>query len=244
MGRLSFLSPSLPVGRRVPRRCRSCCTCSSASRSRASGLPRCGCCEQAPVEHTRDAAICASCCCWRCALRRCCCSRFAFARPFLADRRGFAISGLTIVALDTSFSLSAPGQFESARDAAPARRSPARSARSGRRGHVRRRRRGRGAAIGRPRHGRESAVDNAAAGFGATRYRARSTPRPSVRWPPRHASSSSPIFRTAAGTPAIDVRCPSRARDRRRRSAAAELLRRRGAHVGRPDYCGRPERRG
>jgi hypothetical protein len=43
---------------------------------------------------------------------------FAFARPFLTARAGAATSGLTVVALDTSLSMSAPGQFEKARQLA------------------------------------------------------------------------------------------------------------------------------
>src|SRR5262245_65588744 len=43
---------------------------------------------------------------------------FAFARPFLTSRASAAASGVTIVALDTSLSLSAPGQFEKARQLA------------------------------------------------------------------------------------------------------------------------------
>ena len=39
----------------------------------------------------------------------------AFARPFLTSRVSASASGLTVVALDTSLSMSAPGQFEKAR---------------------------------------------------------------------------------------------------------------------------------
>src|SRR5262245_57631562 len=40
---------------------------------------------------------------------------FAFARPFFTESASAAASGLTVVALDTSLSMSAPGQFEKAR---------------------------------------------------------------------------------------------------------------------------------
>lgn len=43
---------------------------------------------------------------------------FAFARPFLTSNASAAASGLTVVALDTSLSMSAPGQFEKARSLA------------------------------------------------------------------------------------------------------------------------------
>src|SRR5262245_58096291 len=43
---------------------------------------------------------------------------FAFARPFFPSGAALASSGTTIVALDTSFSLSAPGRFERARQLA------------------------------------------------------------------------------------------------------------------------------
>ena len=39
----------------------------------------------------------------------------AFARPFFASGAAVASSGATVVALDTSYSLSAPGRFERAR---------------------------------------------------------------------------------------------------------------------------------
>ena len=42
----------------------------------------------------------------------------AFARPFFASGVAMASSGVTIVALDTSYSLSAPGRFERARQLA------------------------------------------------------------------------------------------------------------------------------
>ena len=43
---------------------------------------------------------------------------FAFARPFLTSSASAAASGVTVVALDTSLSMSAPGQFEKARQLA------------------------------------------------------------------------------------------------------------------------------
>ena len=94
----------------------------------------------------------------------------AFARPFLGAGAASPSASLTVVALDTSLSLSAPGQFDKARDRA--RDAIARASTdlvalvtfgdaavvaarpSADRGMVR------------------SAVDNAEAGFGATRYRA------------------------------------------------------------------------
>ena len=43
---------------------------------------------------------------------------FAFARPFLPNRASASTGGVTVVALDTSFSLAAPGRFERARQLA------------------------------------------------------------------------------------------------------------------------------
>src|SRR5262249_28766284 len=40
---------------------------------------------------------------------------FAFSRPFLPPNAAVAACGLTVVALDTSLSMSAPGQFEKAK---------------------------------------------------------------------------------------------------------------------------------
>ena len=75
--------------------------------------------KHAPVEYTADGGTCASCCCWRCGSPRCVLLALAFARPFFAVRRGASASaGATIVALDTSFSMSAPGRFERARQLA------------------------------------------------------------------------------------------------------------------------------
>src|SRR5206468_1494992 len=44
----------------------------------------------------------------------------AFARPFFATGAAVTSSGVTIVALDTSYSMSAPGRFDRARDLAKA----------------------------------------------------------------------------------------------------------------------------
>lgn len=96
---------------------------------------------------------------------------FAFARPFLATGAASASSGMTIVALDTSYSLSAPGRFARAKQLAKdaVTRAPA------------------GDLVGvvtfadeaeivaRPGTDRVlalAAIDEAAPGFGATRYRA------------------------------------------------------------------------
>src|SRR6476469_1332510 len=96
---------------------------------------------------------------------------FAFARPFFASGAASASTGVTVVALDTSYSMSAPGRFERARQLAKdaVSRAPA------------------GDLVGvvafadeaetvaRPGVDRvlaRAAVDQAAAGFGATRYRA------------------------------------------------------------------------
>jgi hypothetical protein len=95
----------------------------------------------------------------------------AFARPFFASGAAVGSTGVTVVALDTSLSLSAPGQFERAKtlakeaiDRAPrgelvgvitfADDAHVAAAPSGDRGLA------------------SAAVDSAATGFGATRYRA------------------------------------------------------------------------
>jgi hypothetical protein len=95
----------------------------------------------------------------------------AFARPFFATGAAVASSGVTIVALDTSYSMSAPGRFERAKQLAKAAidRAPA------------------GDLVGvvtfsdqaeiaaKPTADRvlaNTAISEAAAGFGATRYRA------------------------------------------------------------------------
>ena len=61
---------------------------------------------------------CASCCCWRCASRRCVLLALSFARPYLAGAVAPESAPLTVIAVDTSMSMSAPGQFDRARDAA------------------------------------------------------------------------------------------------------------------------------
>ena len=95
----------------------------------------------------------------------------AFARPFLPSGAALASSGTTIIALDTSFSLSSPGRFERARQLAKdalARVPPADSV---------------GVVtfadeaeiVAKPGGDRvlaASAIDRAAVGSGATRYRA------------------------------------------------------------------------
>jgi hypothetical protein len=96
---------------------------------------------------------------------------FAFARPFFAHGGAVATSGVTVVALDTSYSLSAPGRFERAKQLAKNAIAAAPS----------------GDLVGvitfsddaeivaRPGSDRvlaASAVDEATTGFGATRYRA------------------------------------------------------------------------
>jgi hypothetical protein len=95
----------------------------------------------------------------------------AFARPFFASGEALARTGVTVVALDTSYSMSAPGRFERARQLAKdaIARAPA------------------GDLVGvitfaddasipaKPTTDRvlaTTAIDEAAAGFGATRYRA------------------------------------------------------------------------
>jgi hypothetical protein len=95
---------------------------------------------------------------------------FAFARPFFGSGAASASASLTVVALDTSLSLSAPGQFEKARELARAALADAKTdlvalvtfADDA-------------VVAARPSADRSlvrSAVDNAAAGAGGTRYRA------------------------------------------------------------------------
>ena len=95
----------------------------------------------------------------------------AFARPFFPSRAAFDQAGVTVIALDISLSLSAPGQFERARQMA--KDAIARSASSDLVAVVTfadtaqiavRPSRDRGVA--------RAAVDAASPGFGATRYRA------------------------------------------------------------------------
>jgi hypothetical protein len=96
---------------------------------------------------------------------------FAFARPFFATGAAVASSGATVVALDTSYSLSAPGRFERARQLAREAIAAAPA----------------GDLVGvvtfadeaeiaaKPAADRVlagAAIDQAATGFGATRYRA------------------------------------------------------------------------
>ena len=75
----------------------------------------------------------------------------AFARPFFASGAAIGATGVTMVALDTSYSLSAPGRFERAKAAREGRDRPRAGRRSRRRRDVRRRRGDRGAAVGRSR---------------------------------------------------------------------------------------------
>ena len=75
--------------------------------------------KQAPVEYTERVAF-ASCCCWRCVSPRSSFFALAFARPFLASGAAISSAGVTIVALDTSYSMSAPGVFDRAKQLATA----------------------------------------------------------------------------------------------------------------------------
>src|SRR4051794_26146561 len=95
----------------------------------------------------------------------------AFARPFFASGAAVASSGVTVVALDTSYSMSAPGRFEQARRLAKdaIANAPAGDligvvtfdddA-------------GIAAKVSADRVLASAAIDQAAAGFGGTRYRA------------------------------------------------------------------------
>ena len=95
----------------------------------------------------------------------------AFARPFLPSGAALASSGTTIVALDTSFSLSAPGRFERAKQMAKdaiARVPSSDSVGVVTFADV-------AEIVAKPGEDRvlaASAVDRAEVGFGATRYRA------------------------------------------------------------------------
>ena len=96
---------------------------------------------------------------------------FAFARPFFATGAALGTAGVTIVALDTSISVSAPGRFERAKELARAAigRVPA----SDLVGVVTFD--DEAEIVARPSADRvlaSSAVDDAQAGYGATRYRA------------------------------------------------------------------------
>jgi len=96
---------------------------------------------------------------------------FAFARPFLPSGAALASSGTTIVALDTSFSLSAPGRFERARQLA--KDAIAKAPTSDNVGVVTFADEAEIAAKpGADRVLAASAIDRAIVGFGATRYRA------------------------------------------------------------------------
>lgn len=95
----------------------------------------------------------------------------AFARPFVTSGSASATSGVTVVALDTSYSLSAPGRFARAQDLArtAVREAPA--------GHlVAVVTFADGAQVAQAITGDRAlavgAIDNARTGFGATRYRA------------------------------------------------------------------------
>ena len=102
----------------------------------------------------RSGGICASCCCWRCGSRRWCCSRSRSRGRSSPAARPPASTGVTVVALDTSYSMSAPGRFERARQLAKEAIDNAPARRSRRRRDVRRRRGDRGAGRRRPRAGR------------------------------------------------------------------------------------------
>ena len=96
---------------------------------------------------------------------------FAFARPFFPSGAALASSGTTIVALDTSFSLSAPGRFERARQLA--KDAIAKAPTSDNVGVVTFADEAEIAAkSGADRVLAAAAIDRATVGFGATRYRA------------------------------------------------------------------------
>jgi hypothetical protein len=96
---------------------------------------------------------------------------FAFARPFFPSGAALASSGTTIVALDTSYSLSAPGRFERARQLA--KDAIAKAPPSDTVGVVTFADESEIAAKpGADRVLAASAIDRATVGFGATRYRA------------------------------------------------------------------------
>jgi hypothetical protein len=96
---------------------------------------------------------------------------FAFARPFFPSGAALASSGTTIVALDTSFSLSAPGRFERARQLA--KDAITKAPTSDNVGVVTFADEAEIAAKpGADRVLAASAIDRATVGFGATRYRA------------------------------------------------------------------------
>src|SRR5262245_36425975 len=96
---------------------------------------------------------------------------FAFARPFFPSGAALASSGTTIVALDTSFSLSAPGRFERARQLA--KDAIAKAPTSDNVGVVTFADEAEIAAKpGADRVLAAAAIDRTTVGFGATRYRA------------------------------------------------------------------------
>ena len=160
---------------------------------------------------TPSRAGCASCCCWRCGWRRCCCWRSP-SRGRSSRRRRAAGAGVTIIALDTSLSMSAPGRFERAKQLARRGDRPRAGRRSGRgRRRLRTRRRS--------RRSRRAIAARARRG---DRQRARPAParpaiapalnaavRPAAR-PARRRWSSSPICRRPGGTRATARRFPSR----------------------------------
>lgn len=95
----------------------------------------------------------------------------AFARPFLATGAAVESTGVTVVALDTSYSLSAPGRFEHAKQLA--RTAVANAAAGDLVGVVTFADEGEIAAKpGADRTLANDAIEQATAGFGATRYRA------------------------------------------------------------------------
>src|SRR6476659_9043181 len=67
--------------------------------------------KQAPVEHTEKRHL-------RELLLLALLLALAFARPFFATGAALGSAGLTVVALDTSYSVSAPGRFERAKQLA------------------------------------------------------------------------------------------------------------------------------
>jgi hypothetical protein len=94
----------------------------------------------------------------------------AFARPFLTSSAAAGQSGVTIIALDTSYSMDAAGRFEHARQLA--KDAVARAPAGDRVGVIAFA--DEGEVLARPSTDRllaTSAIDRAAAGYGATRYR-------------------------------------------------------------------------
>ena len=160
----------------------------------------------------------------------------AFARPFLASDAASAASGVTMVALDTSLSLSAPGQFARAQQLAKDAISRAPS------GHLV------GvltfadgvqivAAPSGDRALAAAAVDAARPGLGSTRYRARAVSggRGARRARRHDRRRDRPAGeRLGCRRPGVDSARGAR-RDRRRRGAAAESRRHWRAPVRRTD---------